>query len=179
MQNAYNTTVAVPMSASLATVPAPATLVAMLAAANPPRARISGCEDVTRDSFGAIAKAPEAAMDNARSLLRRAIATGKLDAEYCDMSQHRRHGWLGWALNYSIYDITDSAVLVQRRETERTKYGISPQKSYFVIRRCGKHGVIVTEASKYRVVKLSAVAVALGQIIDTLEGRAKKPLKQL
>lgn len=173
MQNTLNTV-------AIAAVPAPATFAVMLAAANAaPRVSIAGETRVTRDEFGALATAPEAAMDNARSLLRRAIATGKLDAPYCSMQQHRRHGWIGWALNYSIYDLTDSAVLVQRRETERTKYGISPQKSYWIIRRCGKHGVTVTEASKHRVIKLSAVATALGQIIDTLEGRARHPLKQL
>lgn len=139
---------------------------------------ISGEKNVTRDEFGALKTAPEAAFQNAHELLRQAIAAGKLDAPYCDMLQHRRHGWIGTALNYAIYDITDSAVLVQRRETERTKYGTSPQKSYFIVRRCGL-GVRVTETSKARVVKLSHVATALGQIIDTLEGRAKKPLKQL
>lgn len=173
MQNAaFNTSIMV-------TTPAPFSLAAMLAAAAPdPRARIAGERYVSRDQFGAISFAPEAAMGKARSLLRLAISSGKLDTEYCKMSQHRRHGWIGWALNYAVYDITDSAVLVQRRETERTKYGVTPHKDYYVIRRCGK-GVIVTEAAKARVVKLSAVATALGQIIDTLEGRAKVPLKQL
>jgi len=131
-----------------------------------------------RDKFGALINLPDEQAQNAKVLLRQAIASGKLEEEYSTVEWNARRGCgIGWALNYAIYDVTPSAVLVQRRETECHKYGITPHKDYFIIRRCGA-GVRVTEASKARVVKLANVSTAFGQVIDTLEGRAKKPLKQ-
>ena len=132
---------------------------------------------ITRNKFGAISSMPAEVQAKAQKLLDQAISCGKLDAPYINMERHTRHGYQGWCLNYAIYDVTAAAVLVQRRETERNKYGTSPRKDYFIVRRYGR-GVRVTEAPKARVVKLARVADCLGQIIDTLEGRTKKPLKQ-
>lgn len=133
---------------------------------------------ITRNEYGALSLVPEDSRVIAKELLGKAISSKKLDAEYCHMTYQKRLGYTGWCLNYDVYDITKSAVLVQRRETERTKYGTSPHKDYFIIRRCGK-GVRVTEAPKARVVKLAKLATKLGQVIDTLEGRTKTPLKQI
>ena len=99
----------------------------------------------------------------AQDLLGKAVATKKLDAAYDNTSWHKRHGKIGWLLSYDVYDITPSTILIQRREAECTKYGNSPRKSYFTIRRCGR-GVIVTEMDKARVVKLAKASTALGQV---------------
>lgn len=133
---------------------------------------------IQRNEFGALTQYHDTAQKSAKSLLQVAIKAGKLDAQYNRMEWDKRHGYIGWCLNYDIYDVTVAAVLVQRRETERTKYGTSPHKDYYIIRRCGR-GVRVTEAPKARVVKLAKLASELGEVIDTLEGRTQTPLKQV
>lgn len=134
-------------------------------------------QTVARDNYGALTAMPADLATVAKALLSKAIVAKKLQAPYNAMEWHKRHGYLGWCLNYDFYDVTESTVLVQCRETERTKYGSSPRKDYFLIRRCGR-GVTVTEAPKARVAKLAKVATELGQVINTLTGKAKKPLKQ-
>jgi hypothetical protein len=136
---------------------------------------MSDTPDLARNNYGALTVLPEAARATASTLLTTAINCKKLQAEYIN-GKNTRHGWLGTALNYDFYDVKDAAVLVQQRITERTKYGVSPRKEYFIIRRRGK-GVTVSEASKARVAKLAKVSRTLGDIIDTLEGRSKRPLK--
>jgi hypothetical protein len=128
--------------------------------------------NILRNEFGALVRYPDASMELAQLLLKEAIKSGKLAAKYNHMEWHKRHGYIGWCLNYDIYDVSAAAVLVQHRETERTKYGTSPHKDYYIIRRCGR-GVRVTEAAKARVVKLAKLARKLGDVIDTLEGRSK------
>jgi hypothetical protein len=127
-----------------------------------------------RNHFGALMTFPS----GARDLLIKAIATDKLSPEYNAVAWNRRRQRAeGWCLNYDCYDVTPSAILVQRRETLCDKYGSHPTKNYYVIRKCGR-GVTVTEAPKARVAKLAKVSTHLGDIIDTIEGRAKRPLKQ-
>ena len=129
-----------------------------------------------RNEFGALTWFPSELRTIAQELLSKAIAAKKLTAPYNDMELHKRHGYLGRCLNYDFYDIAEACVLVQQRETERTKYGSSPRKSYFIIRRCGR-GVILIEAPKATVVKLAKISTALGQVIQTITGKAKAPLK--
>jgi hypothetical protein len=129
-----------------------------------------------RNEYGALVQIPDELGTVARTLLSQAIAAKKLTAPYHDMELHKRHGYLGRCLNYDFYDVSKSCVLVQQRETERTKYGSSPTKNYFIIRRCGR-GVMVTAAPKAIVAKLAKASTALGQVINTITGKAKKPLK--
>lgn len=132
---------------------------------------------ISRNNFGALTQMPAELSAIAKTLLNKAIVGKKLTAPYNAMEWDKRRGYLGWCLNYDFYDINESTVLVQQRETERTKYGSSPRKEYYLIRRCGR-GVTVTEAPKARVVKLAKMATELGQVIATLTGKAKKPLTQ-
>lgn len=120
-----------------------------------------------RNEYGALTEMPEALCAVARELLAKAIAAKKLKAPYLDMELHRRYGYLGQCLNYDFYDVSASSVLVQRRETERTKYGSSPRKDYYIIRRCGR-GVSVIPAPKAVVVKLAKASSSLGEVIRTL-----------
>lgn len=120
-----------------------------------------------RNEYGALTEMPEALCAVARELLAKAIVAKKLKAPYLDMELHRRHGYLGHCLNYDFYDVSVSSVLVQRREKVRTKYGSSPKKDYYIIRRCGR-GVSVIRAPKAVVVKLSKASSSLGEVIRTL-----------
>lgn len=129
-----------------------------------------------RNEYGALTAMPSERESVARELLSKAIESKKLKAPFNNMERHKRHGYIGRCLNYDYYDVSESSVLVQERETERTKYGTSPRKSYHIIRRCGR-GVIVTEAPKAIVAKLSKVSTELGQVIKTITGKAKIPIK--
>lgn len=131
---------------------------------------------IHRNEFGALTAIPSELRARAQELLSKAIAAQKLKAPYHDMALHKRHGYIGRCLNYDCYDVAESCVLVQRRETERTKYGSSPRKSYFIIRRCGR-GVTVIDAPKAMVVKLAKASTGLGQVIQTITGKAKPPPK--
>ncbi|MFM2056391.1 MAG: hypothetical protein RLY71_776 [Pseudomonadota bacterium] len=131
---------------------------------------------VNRNEYGALKEMPPELRSLAEELLSKAFAAKKLTAPYNDMERHRRHGYLGRCLNYDYYDAAESSVLVQQRETERTKYGSSPRKNYFIIRRCGR-GVTVIEAPKSTVVKLAKISTEFGQVIQTITGKAKTPLK--
>jgi len=71
-----------------------------------------------------------------------------------------------------------STVLVQRRETEKTKYGVSPHKDYYLLRRCGR-GVTVKEAPKAVVVKLAKNSDHLGQVLKAISTREKMSHKRI
>lgn len=126
----------------------------------------------SRDEFGALITLPEHLRSNSSELLTKAVKSGKLDATYYKMEPHKKYGYLGWCLNYDYYDVSPSAVLVQRRETERNKYGTTPHKSYYLIERVGR-GVRVTEAPKARVAKLAKSSTEFGQVISTLTAPSK------
>jgi len=70
----------------------------------------------------------------ARTLLARAIEAGNLDASYVDIDRKHR----GSALNYDLYDAKDGIALYQQRHTVCTKFGNSPAKDYFLVRRTGR-----------------------------------------
>lgn len=111
----------------------------------------------------------------AGELLKRAIKAGLLGAPYVEVDRKHR----GSALNYALYDAKDGIALYQSRYTVCTKYGNSPTKDYFLLRRKGR-GVEIEwlgGSEKARVVKLSRVATTLGEVINTLTGAAKRPLK--
>lgn len=146
-------------------------------AAKPTKPRLSYTTKCTRDEYGAVDTASNGMLDTAKKLLVRAIKANLLEASYSNFYEHRRWGWLGDSLNYAYYDINKSCVLVQRRYTERTKYGTSVQKDYFFITKNGR-AVVVKEAPKHRVMKLAKASKALGDVIATLTGTAKKPVKQ-
>jgi hypothetical protein len=129
-----------------------------------------------RNEYGALTEMPSEMQARAQELLSKAIAAKKLKAPFHDMELHKRHGYIGRCLNYDYYDVAEACVLVQQRETQRTKYGSSPRKDYFIIRRCGR-GVTVVDAPKAIVVKLAKISTGLGQVIQTITGKAKKPLK--
>lgn len=132
---------------------------------------------VKRDpSFGQLVSAmSDTHIKGARALLERAIKAGLLVAPYVDVDRKHR----GAALNYDLYDAKDGVALYQRRYTVCTKYGNSPTKDYVLLRRKGR-GVELEwlgGSEKARVVKLSRVATTLGEVINTLTGVAKRPLK--
>lgn len=132
---------------------------------------------VKRDAnFGQLVSATnDTHIKAARGLLERAIKAGLLEAPYVDVDRKHR----GSALNYDPYDAKDGIALYQRRFTVCTKYGNSPNKDYFLLRRKGR-GVELEwlgGSEKARVVKLSRVATTLGEVINTLTGVAKRPLK--
>lgn len=132
---------------------------------------------VKRDaSFGQLVSAMnDTHIKAARGLLERAIKAGLLAAPYVDVDRKHR----GSALNYDLYDAKDGIALYQRRYTVCTKYGNSPTKDYFLLRRKG-HGVELEGLGgpeKARVVKLARVANNLGEVINTVTGVAKRPLK--
>lgn len=132
---------------------------------------------VKRDpSFGQLISATnDAHLKAAKVLLERAIKAGLLDAPYVDVDRKHR----GSALNYALYDTKDGIALYQSRYTVCTKYGNSPTKDYFLLRRKGR-GVEIEwlgGSEKARVVKLSRVATTLGEVINTITGVAKRPLK--
>ncbi len=132
---------------------------------------------VTRDpNFGQLVGATnDTHIKGARTLLERAIKAGLLDAPYVSVDRKHR----GSALNYDPYDAKNGIALYQRRYTVCTKYGNSPTKDYVLLRRKGR-GVELEwlgGSEKARVVKLSRVATALGEVINTLTGVAKHPLK--
>ncbi len=105
-------------------------------------------------------------IDAGRKLLKEAIAKGYIDEPYVDVDKKHR----GSALNYDVYDVNRHEVLVQRRYTVCTKYGNSPTKNYFVIRRHGKTIQVlrVTDDAKPLVVKRSRASVELGEVLEVL-----------
>lgn len=132
---------------------------------------------VKRDAnFGQLVSATnDTHLKAARRLLELAIKAALLDAPYVDVDRKHR----GAALNYDLYDAKDGVALFQRRYTVCTKYGNSPSKDYCLLRRKGR-GVELEwlgGSEKARVVKLSRVATTLGEVINTLTGVAKRPLK--
>lgn len=132
---------------------------------------------VVRNEFGALVRYSDAAEQSAQLLLKAAIKAGKLDAEYNHMEWHKRHGYIGWCLNYDIYDVTAAAVLVQRRKPS------ARNTAQARTRTITSFDVAATafglKAAKSWVVKLAKLASKLGEVIDTLEGRSKTPLKQI
>lgn len=111
----------------------------------------------------------------ARNLLSRAIEQGLLDAPYVQVDKKHR----GSALNYDVYDSKDGIALYQCRHTVCTKYGNSPTKRYFFLRRKGR-GVEVEwldGSAKARVIKLAKMSDTMGEVINTLTGTAKRPLR--
>lgn len=125
-----------------------------------------------RNEYGALTSMTSAFQETATSLLKLAIAANKLEAPYHDMTRHKRHGFIGSCLNYDVYDVTKSCVLIQQRQTKRTKYGSTPTKNYFLIRRCGR-GVTVLPAPKATVMKLAKLSSKLGEVIELISKQAK------
>ena len=115
------------------------------------------------------------ARKSARALLARAISDGHLDASYVDVDHKHR----GSALNYELYDAKEGIALYQQRHTVCTKYGNSPTKKYFFVRRTGRKVSVeqLDAKAKAHVVKLAKASRNLGEVIDTLTGKAKHPLK--
>lgn len=132
---------------------------------------------VKRDpSFGRLISATnDTHLKAAKVLLERAIKARLLDAPYVNVDRKHR----GSALNYDPYDAKDGIALFQRRYTVCTKYGNSPTKDYVLLRRKGRRVELewLGGSEKARVVKLSRVATTLGEVINTLTGVAKRPLK--
>ena len=101
-----------------------------------------------------------------RKLLEEAIAKEYLKAPYVDIDKRHR----GSALNYDLYDADRNEVLVQRRYTVCTKYGNSPTKDYFVIRRHRQaiQVLLVSDDAKRLVVKRSRTTKELGEVLEVL-----------
>ncbi len=95
-----------------------------------------------------------------------AIAKEYLKAPYVNVDKRHR----GSALNYDLYDADRNEVLVQRRYTACTKYGNSPTKDYFVIRRHRQaiQVLLVSDDAKRLVVKRSRTTKELGEVLEVL-----------
>jgi len=132
---------------------------------------------ITRDrDFGTLISAVNSKHINAaRTLLNRAISEGYLSKPYVDVDHKHR----GSALNYELYDAKDGIALYQKRYTVCTKYGNSPTKEYFYVCRAGRRVTVeqLDAKAKARVVKLAKASSILGEVINTLTGKAKHPLK--
>lgn len=111
------------------------------------------------------------AYQRALDILRAAINTELIPAEYCEIDRKHR----GSARNYDLYDFAPGVALVQKRETTCTKYGNSPQKSYLLLRRNGAGKITVVEmaAAKARIAKLAKSDLPFGGVIAAITG--KKP----
>jgi hypothetical protein len=105
-------------------------------------------------------------IDAGRQLLKEAIAKEYLKAPFVAVDKKHR----GSALNYDLYDVDRNEVLVQRRYTVCTKYGNSPTKDYFVIRRHRNsiQVLLVSDDAKRLVVKRSRTAKVLGEVLEVL-----------
>lgn len=131
---------------------------------------------VRDDTFGYLLSATDDKhIKAAWKLLKRAVDKCLLDAAYVDVDRKHR----GSALNYDLYDAKDGIALFQRRYTVCSKYGNSPKKDYFLLRRSGRNLDIewLGASAKSRIVKLSKVATTLGRVVNTITGVAKRPLK--
>jgi hypothetical protein len=119
-----------------------------------------------RNEFGAITSGVE--YNKARLIILLAIKNKKLKNEYVDVDRRHR----GEALNYSVYDIRSSTVIIQRRFTICTKYGNSPTKDYILLQKCG-NGIMVKDINDFKphIVKLSKSGYKLGKIIDFVKGK--------
>lgn len=124
-------------------------------------------QEIRRGSYGElILAANNPHIDAGRKLLAEAIAKEYLDEPYVDVDKKHR----GSALNYDMYDVNRHEVLVQRRYTACTKYGNSPTKDYYVIRRHGKAIQVlrVTDDAKPFVIKRSRASMELGEVLEVL-----------
>lgn len=132
---------------------------------------------ITRNStFGTLQSAVNSRhITSAQKMLFHAIEAGELDAPYVDVDKKHR----GSALNYDIFDAKDGIALYQRRYTVCSKYGNSPKKDYFLLHREGRKVSVewLDGSAKARVVKLAKASTVLGEVINTLTGVAKRPLK--
>ncbi len=113
-----------------------------------------------RNEFGAITSGVE--YNKARLIILLAIKNKKLKNEYVDVDRRHR----GEALNYSVYDIRSSTVIIQRRFTICTKYGNSPTKDYILLQKCG-NGIMVKDINDFKphIVKLSKSGYKLGKLL--------------
>jgi len=124
-------------------------------------------QEICRGSYGELILAVnDPVVAAGKKLLKEAIAKGYIDEPYVDVDKKHR----GSALNYDLYDVNRHEVLVQRRYTVCTKYGNSPTKNYFVIRRHGMTIQVlrVTDDAKPLVVKRSRASVELGEVLEVL-----------
>jgi len=129
-------------------------------------------QQILRGSYGELILAGKNPfIDGGRKLLNEAIAKGYIDEPYVNVDKKHR----GSALNYDLYDVNRNEVLIQRRYTVCTKYGNSPTKNYFVIRRHGKTILVlrVTDDAKSLVVKRSRASVELGEVLDVLHRKSE------
>ena len=126
----------------------------------------------SRGFYGELAAPPNCA----HALLEQAIKKGRLTKPFAKFDKK----CCGHALNYDFYDCTPNgaAVIVQQRWTQVTKYGSSSKKNYYLLRRIGRGMAVESyDQHKPRIIKLSKVSAAPGDVIDTLSGKARTPLK--
>lgn len=124
----------------------------------------------TRNKFGALSWSGENTpinLINGIKLLKKAIALDNLPSEYIDTNKKG----FGDCLNYDIYDVIRGAVLVQQRNTTIDKYGLHPQKDYYIISDSGKKVNLVNR--KNMIVKWSRRAKKVGDIIKADRGHLK------
>jgi hypothetical protein len=129
-------------------------------------------QQIIRGTYGELILAGRnPVIDGGRKLLNEAIAKGYIDEPYVNVDKKHR----GSALNYDLYDVNRNEVLIQRRYTVCTKYGNSPTKNYFVIRRHGKTIQVlrVTDDAKSLVVKRSRASVEFGEVLDVLHRKSE------
>ena len=131
---------------------------------------------ITRGTYGEIhpsstgTPAP-ATYGHAQAILAQAIRQGTLDAPYCDVDKKHR----GSALNYDLFDFARGVALVQRRNTVCSKYGNSPTKSYWMLRRRAGKVTVTMAPGKATIAKLAKSDLPWGGVIAAITGA--KPAK--
>lgn len=130
---------------------------------------------VTRNQFGALvdyrynpASETALAIETGKAVLKLAISKSLLPAEYVTGDGRR-----GEALNYDVYDVSGATALVQQRTTTWSKYGNSPIKEYFLLRKVGRGVVVEIVENKATVNKAAKASETLGEAIAKARVGAK------
>ena len=129
-------------------------------------------QEIRRGTYGELILAGNnPVIDAGRKLLNEAISKEYLDESYVDVDKKHR----GSALSYDLYDVSRNEILIQRRYTVCSKYGNSPTKNYFVIRRHGRTIQVlrVTDDAKPFIVKRSRASVELGEVLEVLHRKGE------
>lgn len=130
-----------------------------------------------RNEYGAICEMSPELSSRVKEFYKKIFADGIFEKPYQDGKWHRRHGFLGFYLNYDCYDISDNQILVQSRLTHRTKYGASVfNTDYMLFTEVGDKALLEHPVPNHLVAKLSKICPELGQTIEIINSQEKHPI---
>lgn len=133
-------------------------------------------KDFSRNEYGAICSMSTEMGEKVKFFLEKMFTSETFKRPYDDCKWHRRYGFLGEYLNYDCYDISKNAILVQKRFTHRTKHGTSVvSRDYYLLTK-KRNEILVEEAPKVLVVKLSKICPKLGQVINIIKKKEEHPI---